>query len=107
MNQLPDRATDARFGRRHLAIAYGSRVAALAYLFIVFFPAMLLTGLVLAGVLPRVILFALVPFSMLLPIALRLKSFHQGGPGLIPALGMNVFFVNAAMLLIVVGLSIG
>lgn len=104
MNQLPDRAVDARFGRRHLAIVYGSGVAVRVYLFMVISAALLLSAMVLANLIPSEALLALLPFSLLPLIARRLRQHHQGGPGLIPVLGLNVLLVNGVLALITLGL---
>jgi 1,4-dihydroxy-2-naphthoate octaprenyltransferase len=107
INQLPDSAVDARFGRRHLAIVYGSETAAGAYLLLTVLAGLLLTVLVIVNVLPALTLLALLPFFLLIPIALRVRRHHQGGPELIPALAANVLLVNGALALIVLGLWIG
>lgn len=107
INQLPDSAVDARFGRRHLAIVYGSQMAARAYLLLTVLAGVLLCVLVVAKVLPAATLLALLAFPLLVPIALRLRYHYQGGPELIPALAANVLLVNGALALIVLGLWIG
>lgn len=104
INQLPDSTVDARFGRRHLAIVYGSQAAAGLYLLLTVLAGLLLVVLVVANVLPVPTLLALVPFSLLIPIMLCVRHHHQGGPELTPALAANAMLVNSVLALIVVGL---
>lgn len=107
INQLPDAAVDARFGRRHLAIVHGPGVAAWAYLLLTVLAGLLLLALVVVNVLPAPTLLALLPFSLLVPIILGLRSHYLGGPELIPVLGANVLLVNSVLALMVLGLWIG
>lgn len=107
MNQLPDRAVDARYGRRHLAIVYGSLMAVRVYLFMVISAALLLIAMVVTDILPVSTLLALIPFSLLPAITRHLRHHHQGGPGLTPALGLNVVLVNGVLAFVIPGLLIG
>lgn len=107
INQLPDAAVDARFGRRHLAIVHGPEVAARAYLLLTVLAGLLLPALVVVNVLPAPTLLALLPFFLLAPIILRLRRHYRGGPELTPALGANVLLVHGVLALMALGLWIG
>lgn len=107
LNQYPDIAADRQAGRRHVPIAYGTRVASAVYGLSVAAAVVLLTGAVIAGIFPVLCLLALLP----LPLALyALAGALHYGPRLGEApkfLAANVAVAVGSPLLLAVGLLVG
>lgn len=99
-NQQPDAAVDARFGRRHLAIAYGQDAVCRVLLLCWCLPLPLLLLAVMAGSLPARTLVAATP------LLLALLNARQLWQTRLPAtlLARNVLVCLATPLLLVVAL---
>ncbi|MGD9660764.1 MAG: prenyltransferase [Porticoccaceae bacterium] len=107
VNQFPDIEADRRVGRRHLAIAWGIRAAAIASIVLMAASYLSIAIGVLFGLLPTLTLLALLTMPLALFVAKKVLAFEVGyTEKLVPGMAANVALTLLTPLLLAVGLVI-
>ena len=107
INQFPDVDADARVGRRHLPIVIGKRRSAHLFAALVGAAYVSVGAGVLAGVLPRLALLALLTLPAGVLLMVRVPAYADDTPRLVPYLGINVALIHATLLLLAIGILLG
>jgi 1,4-dihydroxy-2-naphthoate polyprenyltransferase len=107
INQFPDVEADAQVGRRHLPITIGRRRSALLFSALVGCAYLAVIAGVVAGVLPRLALLALLTLPVGVLLMARVPQLAEDTSRLVPYLGANVAMIHAMLLLLAIGMLLG
>ena len=89
LNQFPDRTVDARFGRRHFPIAFGTTTSVAVYTLFVISSVAVIVGGVGAEIFPPLCLMALLPVSAGIVAAIGATKYKDDTNQLVPYLALN------------------
>lgn len=107
VNQFPDIEADHRVGRRHLAIAWGVRAAAIAAIALMAASYVVILAGCLFGLLPAPTLLALLTLPLALFVAKKVLAFEIGHTDkLVPGMAANVALTLLTPLLLALGLMV-